>query len=440
MSHRNLFVALFVLAILGCSYSFLVAQTPPNRLPETILQEGSKDTPAIRPIGNTASVPTPGISAAPSRRVPAVFDRFRSPDSSSESTWMSVKAARLGMDWLFRMQQPNGLFITGYNPALNQPTDGDQLTRQAIAACALAHAARSTGENRYTARAAQAILTLLSETTLNDAGIRTPNTSANMPSKLAFTGMLLRAICLLPEPAEDMIAKAEELAQYLKSLLQADGSFKEEPGDNLTTAGMAVYGLVASQKLKPADWKLQALRSTGTYYRTVFRSNPSPAQIGWMGPAYAEAFQLARETPFAEFVFEMNDWLCALQFTQTESKYLIYRGGFRWGFDVKHLEPIPTLDSAQAVLSLSEAYKCMGMLQKPDAARLDKYKQALMRGCGFLERLQYSEDRTSHFVPTLRAYLIGAFFNNPTDGNIRIDQTSMACMALTQFLASGAER
>src|SRR5262245_35133320 len=59
-----------------------------------------------------------------------------------------------GADWLSRMNGPNGFFLSGWEPSLGVPLEGDHFLRQAGAAFALARAARLTGEDRYAARAA----------------------------------------------------------------------------------------------------------------------------------------------------------------------------------------------------------------------------------------------------------------------------------------------
>src|SRR5262249_40495116 len=65
---------------------------------------------------------------------------------------------------LFRMHRLKGRFVYGYLPALATELEGDHYLRQIGAAFALARAARFTGEERYAARAAQALLALLDDT------------------------------------------------------------------------------------------------------------------------------------------------------------------------------------------------------------------------------------------------------------------------------------
>src|SRR5205823_232331 len=79
-----------------------------------------------------------------------------------------VLALQRGAGWLYRMNLDSGRFLYGWVPALKTRLEGDSYLHQAGAAFALARAARLTGEDQHIARAKQAILTLIDETTVDD--------------------------------------------------------------------------------------------------------------------------------------------------------------------------------------------------------------------------------------------------------------------------------
>src|SRR5205823_8357859 len=85
--------------------------------------------------------------------------------------------AQRGGEWLFRVHQPTGRFLPGWLPDLNQPVETDHYLRQAGATLALARTARYFHDERYTARARQAMLTLLADTgpAANDPQARCTN-------------------------------------------------------------------------------------------------------------------------------------------------------------------------------------------------------------------------------------------------------------------------
>src|SRR5438067_2129115 len=123
--------------------------------------------PTTNPPGQTAAKAAP--SSAPSKAPTRDFSKL--PPLQQQ---MALSAQR-GADWLFRMNGTDGRFAHGLVPALRTTLDGDHYLRQAGAAVALARAARFLGNEEYTARARQAVLTLLAETEIDPKrpGVRT---------------------------------------------------------------------------------------------------------------------------------------------------------------------------------------------------------------------------------------------------------------------------
>src|SRR5207244_4112113 len=76
----------------------------------------------------------------------------------------ALLAAQRGAGWTSRMLTVKGQFLEGRRPALAQEVEGVHYVRQLHAAIALARAARFTGEAALAARATQAVLFLLEET------------------------------------------------------------------------------------------------------------------------------------------------------------------------------------------------------------------------------------------------------------------------------------
>src|SRR4029078_8062528 len=116
-------------------------------------------------------------------------------------------SAQCGADWLYRMNGVKGRFLYGYLPALEAEMEGDHLLRQAGAACALARAARFTGEERYAVRATQAILAPLAETAVDarDPQVRSTAFPPTAVTRLGAPGLLLLAINELPAPQADLL-------------------------------------------------------------------------------------------------------------------------------------------------------------------------------------------------------------------------------------------
>ena len=447
-SRAFIFVVLGVLGALAgvATFSGSNAQPPipPKTLPPDLLKQPAPPAADVRPVA----------AAAPARaKPPAAMDRFRDLRTLPVVTKDMVLSAQRGMEWLNRFNQPNGRFLHGYLPALNQAMEGDHFLRQANAAFALARAARFTGDDKHTMRAGQAILTLLAETRIDPAtpGLRVPSAPSMICNRLAAAGFLVMAISELPDAESDLTAKAEELCQFIRAQQQADGSlhYTDTAGEDASKAdpegvnhcpGPALCGIAMSQRAKPAAWKAELLRKAAPYYHNWFRSRPSIAFVPWMTAAFAEAFVQSKSPGHAAFVCEMNDWLCKLQYEHHDPRHPEWRGGFQTFADGKVAANAPTIDSALCAQSLADCCRMIRQMSSPDMERYDRCRNALIRAMQFLATLQYAEDSTQHFMPAHRAYLVGGFHPTHQDGNLRVDQSANAVSALIQFLTSGAER
>jgi hypothetical protein len=356
--------------------------------------------------------------------------------------WLS---AQRGAEWLYRANGPDGRFTYGLVPALKAPLEGDHFLRQAGAAMALARAARFSRDDRYAARATQAIVALLADTTQDarDPQMRYtifPNTAVN---RVAAAGILVLAIQELPAPAEDLLAKSEQLCNFLCKQQLSDGSLNcaEPPSGSEALdpdainayAGIALYGLMRSQQRQPAPWKTDTVRNALAYYKAWWRQHKNMAFVPWQTAAYTEAYLLTKEQAFAEFVFEMNDWMCALQYQGFDDpKQVYWSGGFKSYVEDKAVEMPPQVTTAAYAEGLAEA--CRAARQGADLERHRKYTAALERALLFLTTLQYTEANTQHFAEWYRQMLQGGFHASHQDGNLRIDYTEHTVSAMVQYL------
>jgi hypothetical protein len=366
-------------------------------------------------------------------------------------------SARRGADWLFRMNGVKGRFLYGALPALDVRMEGDHYLRQATAAFALARAARLTGEERYAVRATQAVLALLDETAVDakEPLVRSVTLPAGVVNRLGAAGLLILAINELPAPQSDLLDKSEQLCQYVRRQARPDGSLRgnEAPphptlspdnrgrgkgeGANAEAvspyAGMALYGLMRSQKHRPAAWKLELARKALAYHRVLWKEHKHPECAAWRTAAFAEAFLLTKERDFADFVNVMADWLCTLQYDdQVDPRRLAWMGGFRGWADGRATETVPQIESAVYAEGVAQA--CRVARELGDLSHHDRFRPALERCLQFLATLQYVEANTQHYADWYRPRLVGAFHASHQDGNLRIDYTAHAVSALVLYL------
>jgi hypothetical protein len=354
-----------------------------------------------------------------------------------------------GAEWLYRMNGAKGRFVYGIHPAVADFMEGDDYLRQASAAFALARAARFLGEDRYTVRAAQAILSLLLDTAVdpNDPQVRSCSLPPAVVNRLGAAGLLVLAIHELPDPQKDLLDQSEQLCNYIRRQARADGSLRchdgsedkqpDAPAAVEAYAGLALYAVAHSQRQCPAAWKAELLRKAVGVYHPWWKAHKSLAFVPWQTAAYAEAYALTKDKAFAQCVLEMNDWLCGLQYDQFDGRLVKWYGGFKSWSNGGAVESAPGIGTALYAESLSNA--CRLARELADVKRHDRYTNALGSAVQFLSTLQYTSANTAHFESEFRdRYLAGGFHASRHDGDLRIDYTAQAVSALVQYLEQTA--
>jgi hypothetical protein len=352
-------------------------------------------------------------------------------------------SAQRAADWLYRMNGIKGRFLYGLEPTLNLRLEGDSFTRQISAAAALAHAARYTGEERFAARATQAILALLDETTVPPEAPQVRHTilTSLVINRLGSAGLLIEAINELPAPQPDLLEKSEQLCNFVRSQARDDGSLccndaDSKAADSIdaisTYPPQALLGLLRSCKHRPAAWKLELVRKALAYYRPWWREHKNLTFVPRMTAVCVEAYPSIKDALCVELVSEMNDWLCGLQYDQIDARHTMWYGGFMGHADGHKIESSPDVSSAALAGSLVHAARLARLAG--DVARVKRYTEVLELALQFVGRLQYSDANTQHFADWYRSRLVGAFHPSHSDGNLRIDYTEAALTTMLGYL------
>jgi hypothetical protein len=350
-----------------------------------------------------------------------------------------------GAEWLYRMNGGKGRFVYGIHPAVADFMEGDDYLRQASAALALARAARFLGEDRYTVRATQAILSLLLDSTVDPGNpqVRYCSLPSAIVNRLGAAGLLALAINELPNPQKDLLDQSEQLCNYIRQQARADGSLRcnEAAEDNRpdppaaveTYPGIALCAVALSQRQRPAAWKAELIRKAVDFYHPWWKTHKSLAFVPWQTAAYSEAFAQTKDKAFASCVVEMNDWLCGLQYDQLDGRLVKWYGGFKSWSDGGAVESAPGINTAGYAESLADA--CRSARELADVKRHDRYGNVLGSAVQFLSTLQYTPANTAHFESEFRdRYLAGGFHASRQDGDLRIDYTARGVAALVRYL------
>ncbi len=344
-------------------------------------------------------------------------------------------SAHRAAGWLWQANRPDGLFQSGFNPAMNLPLEDDQYLNQAIATLALARASSVMQNPSYAARAKQAMLALLSQTKTDpaDPTVRwTMMPHANV-NRLASASLLVQTIAELPAPGADLIEQAEQLANFLRQSQNADGSFQVNDASPPALAyhGWALQAIMQSQAIKPANWKLDAARKAATFYRSWFAGQKQAAPLPGLIAGFTLAYQQTKEKPFAETALEMADFLLKLQYPPTFQP-LLWQGGFATLRDGQAVLDCPTVLDAAFLEGL--VYATQLCQEAGDLTRHERCKQCLDRGITFLMTLQFTQANTSHFADWYRPKILGAFQHSPQNGLVNMPNTPMATRTLLAYV------
>ena len=443
MRRAYLSVGLFTLA------AAVVAAKPPIPLatPGT--------DPAPRPLPPAVAGVQPAVGSVPAPRSgDTPLSKFEPLAAFPIPTQHAIRGVLLGGTWLTRMSQSQGRFIPGYIPALRQAMDGDHDLRQALAALALAQSAKFTGDERQAAVAAQAVLALFADTRPDpaDPNCRVPVRSSMFCNRVGFAAVLALAVYELPVADDRLHAEAEKLCEFLRKQLRPDGSvhYVDGPTDVAVQVdpagvneypGFALQALAASNRVRPAAWKADAVRKGVEHYRGYFKAHPHPLLAATLAPAATELYLQTKAPDAALALFEMADWLCEQQYRTNDPRHPTWAGGFRGVTNGQPVETMPGFETGACLHALSCAYLVNQTAPFREASREARYRQAATDAVQFLVGLQYLEANTRHFADGFRTnVLIGGFYLSPADGNLRIDANAWAVSGLIRFLGSGAER
>ena len=435
------FVVTGLTLVAAATWTGLSAQSPPRTLPPSIPATAPASIPAaVAPVGYTA----------PAR--PAI-DAFRDTESTPALSRQTLQSMQRGMSWLSRMNQPNGMFLPGYIPALNRPLEEDHLVRQIQATVALAQSATFAGDGRAQVRAVQSIMTLMLQTSVDpaNADVRIPVYPSMVCNRLGAAALMVIAISELAEPQADLIKQAEELCQFIRSRQLGDGSLqhldapdatgKVDPEGVNLWPGLAVAAVARSQRLANVPWKTDFLRKAVRAYRPMLKASSSADLACSMSYGFGEAFANVRDSEFADAVCDAADHLVRCQLNRPESHSPAILGGFLLGGHSESARRgIPDYRSAEAVRGLAMACRVIRNMASPDTDRYERCRHAMSMGMEYVARLQFTDENTQHFGQAYRAMLVGGVHLSHQDGDLRIDSTATAVGAMVEYFRSGAAK
>ena len=163
--------------------------------------------------------------------------------------------------------------------------------------------------------------------------------------------------------------------------------------------------------------------------RDRWRENRHVAFVSWHTQALTSLYRIRPAPELAHFVFELNDWLIALQPTRsTESDRL---GEFADPLRPQHGTPHV---SSTGVYLEGLADACDLARALGDTSRQRAYESAIALGLRSLRQHQFRDWRCTWYLRRPEAVL-GALRSNVHDNRVRIDNCGHALAALTKLVS-----
>lgn len=330
-------------------------------------------------------------------------------------------------EYMMYRQQPSGLFSYQYEPSNNRYSAEDNDVRQAGAVVAMAVHARRSGRSAPLAAAnlglerfRRMIVPVPGMATA--AFVRTPDEQ----NKLGVTALVALAMAEHPQ-ADRYSAERRKLVSGMLWLQRPSGMFvtafppAQEIEGQEYFPGEALVALAADYALDPTEPVLEAFDRGINFYRGFFRGDPSPAFASWQAQAFARMASKTKRKDYADYTFELMDWLAPMQLTSANCDWPeLYGGIASYQYGRAGVATASYLEGFADALWLARAVG--------DTDRAARYEELVRNAARFVIQLQVRPEE-AYYVRSPRD-AVGGIRTGPALNLLRIDHCQHALVAL----------
>ena len=333
------------------------------------------------------------------------------------------RLASLHVRYLARQQAADGSLYLRYEPFQNRLYHGLSAPRLAHGTWVIARAYKAFGGGELKDVRDKLIDYHLKAVRESELGFWLEGDDVPSISEHSF---LLLALCQLPED-EGRRALCSKLASTLWSSIDAHG--------RISTHSKPVDGLEAYQDYFPGQSLLalatacqsgftaiieSKLDNAFKYYRHRYRYRRNFGQVSWLMQAFAKWWDATSNPLFADFVFEIGDWV--LQYQQEKTGAFIN----------DHQSDTPGYTTALYLEGIAAGARLAAL--SGDDERRQRYLESLTRGFNFLDRLVIQQ-RDASVLPNAE-FAIGGLRQSLYASDIRVDFVQHSLSAILEALAS----
>ena len=331
---------------------------------------------------------------------------------------------KLHLQYLLKHLKEDGTFYSGYQPFHNRLYESDDLARQSHGAWVLARVAGVFRDDEVKAAVNRVIDALLAKV-VRDGGDLWLKVQ-NEISTVAETSFLLLALSNLPENDLRRELMKDLAATLWRCIELPHGRIitHHDPDDPSLDAyqdyfpGQVLLALAVACEANVSEIDQERLRRSFQYYRHRFRYKRHFGQVTWLMQAFSRWWKVTGETDFANFVFEVADWLLGYQQDKTG------------GFINDHQPGAPGYTTAVYLEGIAAALRVATSLA--DHQRSRSYSDSLEKGFAFLDRLIIQE-RDQSILPN-PDFAFGGLRQGIHYSEIRTDFVQHSLSAILEFL------
>ena len=331
-----------------------------------------------------------------------------------------VKSVDLAIDWYLNNQLEDGRYMYTFFPSKDFEPNDDWALRNLNGIFVLAEIAKDKKNEKLIASVRKVIETFRQALVEKD-GIKYLDWKEHRPvSSIAGTAFLLGAMTELYLPAykDDM----KKMADAIISLQEDNGKLRTDfyrplrDIDQLYYPGETLLAMIRYYKLSKYEPAKKAVEKAFPFYLEFWDDNKDGPFVPWQIRAYQELYQVSPQKKYADFVFDLMDWML--------KRYTLVGPEAGHGRD----GAFSTQFASTAVYSegLSQAYALA--LEIKDQKRIQIYGKALKGTLGYLLGLQFKEEDT--YWMKRPGKVIGATALRPDINELRLDATYHSISAI----------
>lgn len=333
------------------------------------------------------------------------------------------RLASLHVRYLVRQQSDNGTLYLRYEPFQDRLYYGLSAPRLAHGTWVIARAHKAFGGGELKGVRDRLIDYHLKAVREDETGVWLEGDAAPSISEISF---LLLTLCQLPEN-EGHRALGLNIASTLWSRVDDHGriSTHGKPVDGLEAyqdyfPGQALLALAAAHRAGMTTIIESKLDKSFKYYRHRYRYRRNFGQVSWLMQAFGKWWDTTGNSQFADFVFEVGDWV--LQYQQEKTGAFIN----------DHQSDTPGYTTALYLEGVAAGLRLAALLG--DDERHRRYLESLRRGFNFLDRLVI-QPRDASLLPNAE-FAIGGLRQSLYASDVRVDFVQHSLSAILESLAS----